>query len=172
MRQVSKSLLIKFFAISLVGICSAFVVHPVHISVTEIEYDDKEKELEIMMRIFLDDLETAVRQHQHKGDLDILHPTAPLTTEKLISAYVAEHFSLTLDKKLQPVKYLGQELEGEAVICYLLVPNVKKWTSIAVTNSILQELHDDQSNLVHVTVGGTVKSLRLVSENASGAVSF
>ena len=34
-----------------------FSLHPIHVSVTEIEYDEKDRALEIMMRVFVDDLE-------------------------------------------------------------------------------------------------------------------
>ena len=36
--------------------------HPLHVSVTEIEMDDKDKRLEIMMRVFMDDLEVTLRR--------------------------------------------------------------------------------------------------------------
>jgi len=36
-------------------------LHPMHVSVTEIEMDEKEKRLEIMMRVFVDDLELTER---------------------------------------------------------------------------------------------------------------
>lgn len=147
-------------------------VHPIHVSVTEIEYDEKEKELEIMMRIFIDDLETAIRQQRNEPDLDILHPPANLNTKKLIDNYLAEHFKILLDGKTQTMKYLGQEEEGEAMVCYIVVPNVKKWKEMEIINSILTEIYDDQSNIVHVTVHGKVKSVRLVSKNIKGMFSF
>ena len=146
--------------------------HPIHVSVTEIEYDEKEKELEIMMRIFIDDLETAIRRQRNASDLDILHPPSNLSTKKLIDNYLAEHFKILLDGKPQTIQYLGQEEEGEAMVCYILVSNVRKWREIEITNSILTEIFDDQSNIVHVTVNGKVKSMRLVSKNIKGTFSF
>ncbi|HEX5168068.1 MAG TPA: DUF6702 family protein [Cyclobacteriaceae bacterium] len=147
-------------------------VHPLHVSVTEIEYDEKEKELEIMMRIFFDDLENAIRVSRKTADLDLLAPPQELKTEKIIGEYLAGRLAVNLDGRQHPVHYLGQEVEGEAMICYLLVSNVKKWKTIEITNSTLQELHDDQSNIVHVIVGEKTKSMRLVKDKPSGSVSF
>jgi hypothetical protein len=39
-----------------------FYVHPIHVSVTEIEFDEKAKSLEIMMRVFIDDYRPDERQ--------------------------------------------------------------------------------------------------------------
>jgi hypothetical protein len=158
--------------INVVLVLSCLISHPLHVSVAEIEYDEKEKELEIMMRIFVDDLENAIRLHQRKGDLDVLNPPSGTSTDNLISSYVHNHFKIALDGKDQAIRYLGQEIEGEALVCYLLVSNVKKWSTIEVGNSILCELFDDQSNLVHVTIGDKVKSMRLVRDKPTGRLSF
>lgn len=147
-------------------------VHPLHVSVTEIEYDEKESELEIMMRIFTDDLENAIRLQQKINDLDILNPPKGMTTDRLVGSYILNHFTVALDGKKQAIRYLGQEHEGEAFVCYLLVDNVRKWDKIEVMNDVLCELFEDQSNLIHVTIGETVKSLRLVKDKTTSSLSF
>jgi hypothetical protein len=49
---------------------------------------------------------------------------------------------------------------------------VKKLKTVLVSNDILMEIHNDQSNLVHVTVRGTVRSLRLTAEKSSDKLTF
>lgn len=146
--------------------------HPLHVSVTEIEYIKEEHTCEIMMRIFVDDLETAVRTRRKMEYLDILHPPSELTTKELIGSYLKESFTISLDGQKQSIQYLGQELEGEAVICYLLVSEVKEWKSIEVSNTVLNDIFDDQSNLVHVIIGDEVKSMRLVKDKSLGKLTF
>lgn len=147
-------------------------VHPLHISVTEIEYDDKENELEIVIRIFADDLETAIRADRNTPSLDLLNPVG-ISTDNLVEGYVMNRVKVSLDGSVQKIKYLGSEMENEAMLCYVQVSGVKKnWRTIAVTNQILLETFDDQSNLVHVTVGDNVKSLRLMKDNSTQSVSF
>jgi hypothetical protein len=151
--------------------CYSGEMHPMHVSVTEIDYDEKEHELEIMMRIFVDDLERAIQNENEKPELDIVNASES-DKRTIIKTYLEKHFSLSLDHKLQTTKYLGQEIEGEAMICYIQVPGVKKWKTIEVTNSSLMHLYDDQSNLVHVTLGEKVKSMRLTSDNQKGKFTF
>lgn len=149
----------------------AYGRHPIHVSVTEIEYDAGEKELEIMIRIFIDDLENALRRYHGQDNIDILNPGST-SVDKLIRAYLEENFVVSLDNRKQRMTYLGQEEEGQAFICYVLVPGVSAWKVCEVTNSILLEMYDDQSNIVHVTAGGVTKSKRLMRNNSSEIFSF
>jgi hypothetical protein len=112
--------------------------HPVHVSVTEIEYDAAEKELEIMMRIFIDDLENALRQYHKQAGLDILN-TDEATAKRLIGKYLLDHFNVVLDSRKAQLEYLGHEVEGQAFICYILAPGIRSWTTAEVTNRILFE---------------------------------
>jgi hypothetical protein len=145
--------------------------HPLHISVTEITFDEKEKELEIIMRVFTDDLETSIRAHKKDDAIDILSPKGT-TTDQLIKEYILPHFSVILDGKIQSMSYLGHELDGQAILCYIQVPNVKKWKTIEVRNDVIMETYDDQSNLINVTVRGEVRSLRLMKDKPSGKITF
>ena len=145
--------------------------HPLHVTVTEIEFDEKEKRLEIMMRVFADDLETTFRKQFNQPELDIIHPK-DITVDQMMTEYLKNHLKISLEGKPQNVKYLGHEMEGEAFIFYIEVSNVKKLKTISVLNDILMEIHNDQSNLVHVTVRGTVRSLRLTVEKSSDKLTF
>jgi hypothetical protein len=150
----------------------AFFIHPIHVTVTEIEHDEKDKRLEIMLRVFIDDLELALRNDLKQPELDLLQPKNNMTTDQMIEQYVAKHLKISLDNKIQKIKYLGHEQESDAFILYIEAPNVKKWKTINVMNNFLTEVHDDQSNLVHVTVKGNVKSMRLTRETQQDKLVF
>jgi hypothetical protein len=70
------------------------------------------------------------------------------------------------------LNYLGSEIEGPAIICYVEIENIKKFTTIEMTNKIILEIHDDQSNLVNVNFKGKTKSLRLTNDEPTGIVTF
>jgi hypothetical protein len=146
-------------------------LHPLHVSVTEIEFDEKDKALEIMMRVFIDDLEHTMKQRYSNNELDIINPKDK-TLDEMMAEYLKAQFKLSLDGKPHQISYLGHEREGDAFIFYVEVPKVKKLKSISVYNSIITEVYEDQSNLVHVTVADNVKSLRLTKNNPQGMLSF
>ena len=146
--------------------------HPLHVSVTEITLDEKEKELEIVSRIFVDDLELAIRESVMQPELNLLQPAGSVTTDQLVSSYVLSRLKVSLKGKAQPLKYLGHEIESDAILCYIQVVNVKKLETIQVSNSVITELHEDQSNIVNVMVREKVKSLRLMKDNPTGTLTF
>ena len=146
-------------------------VHPIHVSVTEIEMDEKDKRLEIMMRIFTDDLELTLRKKTNQPELDLLS-LSEKGRDEIISSYLNDHFKISLDGKSQKSNYIGHEQEEAALIIYIEVPNVKKWKAIQIQNDIIMETHADQSNLVHVTVRENVRSLRLTKNNPVDKLTF
>lgn len=146
-------------------------VHPLHISVTEITLDDKEQELEIMIRVFTDDLEQAIRAESKNPELNIMKP-AGITTDKLVWNYMQSRFKITANGEQLNLKYLGHEKDEDVTVFYVQVQPMQKFETISITNSIITELYDDQSNLVNVTLGETTKSLRLMRNNPSGKLSF
>lgn len=147
-------------------------LHPIHVSVTEVEYDQKDRALEVMMRVFIDDLELTLRHHLAQPELDILRPARKDSTDRLVRDYLADHFRISLDDKAQKTTYLGHEQEGEALILYVEVKNVEKWNTITIHNDILMSTYEDQSNIVHVYVGDRVKSLRLTRNTPADRLTF
>ena len=147
-------------------------LHPIHVSVTEVDFDRKEQSLQIMMRVFIQELETTLRSTLNKPELDILQPGGGLTTDRLVTDYLNDHFKISLDGKQQKTKYLGHEQEGDAFIFYIEVSNVKTWKTILVENDIIMSTYSDQSNLVHVYVDDNVKSLRLTTNTPADKLTF
>jgi hypothetical protein len=146
-------------------------VHPIHISVTEIEYDERERELEIITRIFTDDLELAIRAQQNNPELELLKLPAA-TLDEVVKPYLLKQVNVLLDGKVQTLKYLGHEQDGDAHVFFIQIQPVKKWKSITVQNQVLLETYDDQSNIVHVTVREKTRSMRLMRNNAAGTLTF
>lgn len=149
----------------------AALTHPLHVSVTEIEVNEKERRLQIMMRVFIDDLELSLRNHFKQPDLDALSP-AERSLDVLMRSYLADRFQIWLDGKAQVINYLGSEPDRDALVFYIEVDKMVKWKSIQVKNTIIMEIHDDQSNLVHVTVGETVRSIRLTHAKPVDLINF
>lgn len=147
-------------------------LHPIHVSVTEIEYDEADGSLEIMMRVFIDDLELSLRNSLNQPGLDILNPPKGVKLDDLVRDYLTKHFKISLDKKIQKISYLGHEREGEALIFYIEGKDVQKWRTIGIHNDIIMATYDDQSNLVHVYIGDKVKSLRLTRNTPADQLTF
>ena len=146
--------------------------HPIHLSITEVEYNEKSRAIQMTTRIFIDDLELAIRKQTNEEELDLLEPGKGRTTNDLVRAYLAEHVKVKVDKKLAKTNYIGNEIEGPAIICYVEIENIKKFSTIEVTNKVNLEIHDDQSNLVNVNYKNKVKSIRLTNDTPTLSITF
>ena len=144
-----------------------YFLHPIHLSVTEINYSEKDKALQITSRLFIDDLELSIRAQRKEPELDIMEPKNGLTTQQLVINYLTEHFKVKLDGKLCKLAFLGVEKEDLSLICYIEIANVKKIKTLEVFHDSIMATHEDQSNLVHVTFKSPVKSARLTYNQPS-----
>jgi hypothetical protein len=137
-----------------------FLLHPLHLSVADIKHNPEAKSLEITQRLFADDLEDALR-HQSGAKVDVLNPADHAHLSGLIGRYLQQNFQLQLNGKQEEAKYLGHEIEGDAVWVYMEVPNVRGLKSISVQNTVFFEMFDDQINLINVDKDGKIRSLKL-----------
>lgn len=144
--------------------------HPLHVSVTELEFDQRDGEFEVTMRIFMDDLENAVRKSTGNDAIVLTGDTSG--KDDLMKAYILGKLSVQVDGKGKTVQYLGHETQGDAFIFYMIIEQSEAWREVVVQNEILQELYDDQSNLINVIAGEKVKSLRLTKTKPSGKLVF
>tara|TARA_B100001245_G_C22875145_1_gene420828 strand:- start:1301 stop:1762 length:462 start_codon:yes stop_codon:yes gene_type:complete len=135
------------------------LLHPYHVSVTEIRYDEEVKSLQITERIFLDDLEEGLRAANNDEKFVIMEDS--LQTHEYLAAYFKENFEVGINGANSTYEYLGGEVEDDVIWCYIEVTDVAELESIQLTNKVLTETFDDQKNLVHFKIGGEKKSFIL-----------
>ncbi len=148
------------------------LAHPVHVSVSDIELSRKDQELQIIVRIFTDDLELEIRRERNMPDLDILEPGKSITSEDLFSTYLNKHLKLKVNGTVRTLEYLGFEEEAGAVISYVLVRDVPDLNEIEIRNDILLREFDDQVNLVHITIDGDISTMKFVRNQEVSSRSF
>jgi hypothetical protein len=135
------------------------LLHPIHASITTVEFNPKAHTLEIACKVFADDLEEAIKKTTGT-QLYLGSSKEPRTATAVIEEYLRRHVQFT-DEAKKPFarwKFVGRETEGDAVWCYLEVPNVQFVKQLTLSNTILLDLHDDQTNLVNVSVGAVRRS--------------
>lgn len=151
-------------------------LHPIHISISEVSYSEKDKSLQVMHKIFYDDLENDIeriekaagREVNLRLGLDKEHPQA----DEYIRKYVENHFKIVADSKTFTGTYLGKEFETDAVWIYIEIEKVKAPKKLELSDTILMDLHEDQSNFVHFNIANQKKSLRFQKGNERQQVSF
>ncbi|MCB9186673.1 MAG: hypothetical protein H6601_07995 [Flavobacteriales bacterium] len=134
-----------------------FSAHEFHLSLTEISHNTENKTLEVSIKLFTDDLLTALQQ-AGAPKMELGTESEPPEANEYIESYLKRHFKLTVNGKLTDFTYLGKEAELDATWCYVEVKEVKKVQSLEVENSFLLEAFDDQTNMVNLNINGRKKS--------------
>lgn len=145
--------------------------HPFYVSVTEINHNSQDKTIEISCKIFVDDMEAALKQN-YKTPVDLSNDKQKELHDKLIADYIPKHFALSADGKGGKLNYIGFEKDKESVYCYFEIINVASVKKLDITNSILQDYIDKQINIMHITVNGNRKSYKLDYPNKQASFSF
>ena len=146
-------------------------LHPIYMSVTEIEHNAKEKTLEISCRIFTNDLETTLKQ-TNKGLIDLINPKDKAAMSKLVNDYIQKHLSIQVDGKMVALQFLGYEQQEDAINSFYQVNNIAAVKKITVTDNILYEYKSEQISLLHVKVNGERKSTKMVNPEEKVSLEF
>lgn len=149
-----KSLLILFVA------CMHLSWHPFYVSVMEVEYQSKTKEVGISIKTFPDDMEEAIRKYAGKK-IDIAKKENA-ENGKLLESYIKQHITFTIDKKQKAYTFLGYEIDKEALWIYFSIANQKRFQELQISTDLMYEYKSEQTNIVHVRVDGKEKSYRLL----------
>lgn len=145
--------------------------HPFYVSVVEINYNAKEKQLEIGCKAFTNDLESALEKFIN-GKLDLASQNDKSKADKAISDYVAKHLQLKLDDRPLTLEYVGSENEAEATWCYFQVGQVNGVKKLEIMDNMLYESYEAQIHIFHITVNGIRKSSKLTNPESSISFEF
>lgn len=159
----SKSILFFIFLFGLNPDNDSFL-HPLHVSNTEIAFNNKQKSVEIVCKLFTDDFEDALRK-QNKTKIDLTAAGLHKEMDVVIKKYMESHLQIKINNQKGVLSYIGYEIDREAVKVYLEIENVKPFDKLNIDNRILCDYFDDQMNIVHVELFGKRKSGSLYNPN-------
>lgn len=136
----------------LLGAARAAARHPLHTTLTQLSLQPATRSVEIVMRVFVDDLSVAVARD---GGRPVVAPPA----DSAVYRYVIGAFALTdrAGRRL-PLRWGGARRTGDLLWLTLTAP-AATLDGLRVSNRVLVELYADQVNIVQATVGARRASL-------------
>ena len=146
-------------------------IHPFHVSVVEINHNAADKTLEISCKIFTDDFEKVLAKN-YQTKIDLINPPDKKAMDSVVKKYIISHLSVSADGKPGNLVYIGFERDAEAVYSYVQVENISSVKNIEFINKLMHDLFDDQINIMHVTVNGSRKSMKLDYPTTNASISF
>ena len=137
-------------------------MHPVYVSVLEINNNKAENLLEISYKLDTEDLETQLKR-SFKTKVDLYNKDVHEQSEKLISEYLQKHLSISVNGKQQELKLLGFELISHHTFVYYEIENKEKVNELTVVNDVLYEFSKEQIHIIQYKQGGKTYSRKMLN---------
>jgi hypothetical protein len=134
--------------------------HRYHTSLTRLDYNEREKLVEITIQLFTHDLVPVLEKRTGK-QID-LEKTAEI--DKIMLEYLAQNFVLKNNKgEIQKLRWVGKELEVDTAYVYVEIPSTESLEGAMLQNTIFFESFAEQTNLVSARFDGQKVDLLFVA---------
>lgn len=160
--KINKTILLLF----LIPLLS-FGTHKYYLSLTQIKYKSEAKAVQIIINVFMDDIELALNT-DYNIDLQLTTKKELKNNDVYFEKYLKDKLQFKIDNKPKNFNYIGKEYDGDLVFFYLEIENIENVKDIGITNTILTKHFPDQQNLIKTKVGSTNKSIMLTKDKTSG----
>ena len=145
--------------------------HKFYVSITNIEYVQSEESLQIITKIFIDDVEDALEKRYGMK----FHFDSDSETEQegaLLKKYILQKMKISVNGTPVEYNYIGKEYDIDVVKSYIEVKGISDFSKIEVENLVLFDAFEEQQNIIHVKSGDKRRSLILEKENPKGTLNF
>ena len=161
----------KFIFTVLVFVLTSFSKHEEYYSLTNIQYKENEKTLQITMRLFTEDFELALKKFYGKN-FELNTDREIAQANEWIEKYIKQKFNLTIDGKILNYNWIGKEFEKDSIYLYFEVQNVEPFNTVEIRNACLIDAIPSQENIVKFKAFETYKSLILNKQKDTEAIIF
>ncbi len=165
----------KYFRILLLllifPLISATSAHKFYVSITKIEYVKEKKSLQIITKIFTDDIEDAL-QHRYDPSISLDTKKETEAADEYVQKYILQKLNIKVNGKPVQLTFIGKEYDVDMLVAYIEVTNVPNLKSIEIENKVLMEMFPEQQNIIHLKTTNSRKSLMLDKDEPSGKLKF
>lgn len=141
-------------------------VHPLHTTITTITYDAASHRATVTVRVFANDLDTAITRRAHGRLLASVRASDSSRFAYLASAFTA----VGPDGHALSVQWCGSRLTGDLLWACLRLTTPGGLSGVRIRNQALTELFDDQVNVAMAEYDGRRESLLFTRGDAAKAL--
>ena len=160
-----------FFLVLIFPLLSFTIMHKYYVSVTEVEYVEEKKAVQIISRIFIDDFEKLLRDRYDK-EITLAIENEKSTVNFYTEKYLKEKFKIKINEQEVELKFLGKEYEDDIMVSYLEIQNIENISSIQAVSHVLFDVFSEQQNIVRFKIHSKNKSFLLTKDNDKGMLNF
>jgi len=127
-------------------------IHEFYFSYTDMRYNSEVSSIEIVMSIFIDDLDLVLDSLHHETFIGLKKER--METDSILFQYIQNHFAVQVDEHRVNYTFVGKETNMNTAEVYLEIPNIRVAPKVVkVFSTILKEQFDQQIQVLKYTVG-------------------
>lgn len=166
----------KFLKVALLAIVfplmtASITPHKFYVSTTNIEYVAKKESLQIITKIFIDDIED-VLQERYDSSISIATTKETERDIEYLKKYILQKLKVNVNGKPVKLDYIGREYDIDVANVYVEITGVTELRSIEVKNEVLMDLFEEQQNIIHIKTPEMRRSFILEKNNPKDMLNF
>ena len=161
----------KAFLLFLIVPLLSFSTHKYYLSLTQIEYKSEARSLQIIINVFMDDIEIALNE-KYQINLQLTSKEELKNNNIYFHTYLKEKLHLKINDVSREFNYLGKEYDGDLVYFYLEIENINDINTLEVVNTLLISNFPKQENLLKTKIHNKHQSLLLTAKKTIGLLKF
>jgi hypothetical protein len=166
-----KKIITRVLFVVLILSMSSFAAHKFYVALFQVNYVSEKKMIQITARIFVDDLNNALeKKHNRKINLGSEMETAEDVL--LLKKYLNEKCIIKVDGQTKVINFVSKEMEGDVLICYLSIKEIKKIKELDIYNAVLTQNNAEQQNIMHFNVLGVKNTLLFTTSTSKGVLKY
>lgn len=163
---MKKTVAISFLTFLFLSL-SGFAMHKFYVSIYQINYAPEKKMLQITSRIFVDDLNTVLKE-KYRRKTFLGEKNESEEDVVLMKKYILDNLTIKINGQPKPIHYLSKEMEGNVLICYYNIKEISKIKLFEIQNTVLLELNEEQQNIIQTNIYNKKQNLLITPENVKG----
>jgi len=128
-----------------------FLFHPVHVSVTSIEYN--QTGFDVSFKIFYDDFESIVAE-KYNVRLNLGKPDEMENKANYFTRYISENFAIRVNNGPPlSLKFKSSKLVEKSIWLYFTLDCKENVNKVELFNRVMMDMYNDQMDLVMFKIG-------------------
>ena len=149
----------------------SFTLHKFYVSTTNIEFVKEKKTIQIITKIFTEDVEQAL-QARYSASIHLDSKKETKEDENYLKKYVLQKLKISVNGNPVTLTYIGKEYDIDIVNMYFEVTGISELNSIEIENKILFDMFSEQQNIIHLKTSESRRSLVLDKNQPKGMLNF
>ncbi len=153
------------------ALLSSATWHKFYVSVTLVEYVKDKQSLQLISRIFIDDIEKLIRE-RYDESITLAEKDESDMIDVYVERYLKEKLLININENPVVINFLGREYEDDIMVCYIEIEGVSSIKYIEIENNVFFDVFEDQQNIVRTKINGKQKSFILTKGKNKGMLNF